>query len=132
MAPLARISRLFSGAYRAKGTGRSAAKAGDEGSERLTCPSGKERKPNVGMYLQRGQSTLGGASKRGDAVFRLDRVATKHEEPYVWRRQVRRSTMATQDHPPTKITELPLTAFELPKWLIEPAVRSCRLFNTAL
>src|SRR5271156_2796029 len=22
--------------------------------------------------------------------------------------------------------------FELPKWLVEPAVRSCRLFNTAL
>ena len=40
--------------------------------------------------------------------------------------------MATQDDPPTKIGELPLTVFELPKWLIEPAVRSCRLFNTAL
>ena len=40
--------------------------------------------------------------------------------------------MATQDDPPTKIAELPLTAFELPKWLVEPAVRSCRLFNTAL
>jgi hypothetical protein len=40
--------------------------------------------------------------------------------------------MATQNDPPTKITELPLTAFELPKWLVEPAVRSCRLFNTAL
>ena len=39
--------------------------------------------------------------------------------------------MATQDDPTTKI-ELPLRAFELPKWLIEPAVRSCRLFNTAL
>src|SRR6201987_1133718 len=25
-----------------------------------------------------------------------------------------------------------LIAFELPKWLVEPAVRSCRLFNTAL
>jgi hypothetical protein len=40
--------------------------------------------------------------------------------------------MATQGDPPTKIAELPLTAFELPKWLVEPAVRSCRLFNTAL
>jgi len=40
--------------------------------------------------------------------------------------------MATQDDPPTKIGELPLTVFELPKWLVEPAVRSCRLFNTAL
>jgi hypothetical protein len=40
--------------------------------------------------------------------------------------------MATQDNPPNKIAELPLTAFELPKWLVEPAVRSCRLFNTAL
>ena len=40
--------------------------------------------------------------------------------------------MAPQDDPPTKIAELPLTAFELPKWLVEPAVRSCRLFNTAL
>jgi len=40
--------------------------------------------------------------------------------------------MKTKDDPPTKIAELPLTAFELPKWLVEPAVRSCRLFNTAL
>src|ERR1700737_3945486 len=40
--------------------------------------------------------------------------------------------MATQDNPTNKIAELPLTAFELPKWLVEPAVRSCRLFNTAL
>src|SRR5260370_14637313 len=40
--------------------------------------------------------------------------------------------MATQDDPPTKIAELPLTAFEIPKWLVEPAGRSCRLFNTAL
>src|ERR1700722_18101233 len=40
--------------------------------------------------------------------------------------------MATQGNPPNKIAELPLTAFELPKWLVEPAVRSCRLFNTAL
>src|SRR5215468_6605333 len=38
----------------------------------------------------------------------------------------------TLDDPPTKIAELPLTAFELPTWLVEPAVRSCRLFNTAL
>jgi hypothetical protein len=40
--------------------------------------------------------------------------------------------VATQYDPPTKIVELPLTVFELPKWLVEPAVRSCRLFNTAL
>ena len=40
--------------------------------------------------------------------------------------------MATRDDPLTKIAELPLTTFELPKWLIEPAVRSCRLFNTTL
>src|SRR6266446_786224 len=40
--------------------------------------------------------------------------------------------MATQDDPPTKIAELPLSAFEIPNWLVEPAVRSCRLFNTAL
>src|SRR5262249_28052707 len=40
--------------------------------------------------------------------------------------------VVTLDDPPTKIAELPLTAFELPKWLVEPAVRSCRLFNTAL
>ena len=40
--------------------------------------------------------------------------------------------MVTLDDPPTKIAELPLTAFELPKWFVEPAVRSCRLFNTAL
>ena len=40
--------------------------------------------------------------------------------------------MATQDDPPTNIAGLPLNAFELPKWLVEPAVRSCRLFNTAL
>jgi hypothetical protein len=30
------------------------------------------------------------------------------------------------------IAELPLTWFELPKWLVEPTVRSCRLFNTTL
>jgi hypothetical protein len=40
--------------------------------------------------------------------------------------------LATQDNPPTNIAELPLNAFELPKWLVEPAVRSCRMFNTAL
>ena len=40
--------------------------------------------------------------------------------------------MATQDDPPTNIAELMLKAFELPEWLVEPAVRSCRLFNTAL
>ena len=40
--------------------------------------------------------------------------------------------MATQDDTPTKIAELPLPVFELPKWLVEPAVRSCRLFNTVL
>jgi hypothetical protein len=28
--------------------------------------------------------------------------------------------------------ELPLKAFEFPPWLVEPAVRSCRLFNTVL
>src|SRR5690348_6978982 len=33
---------------------------------------------------------------------------------------------------PTQVAELPLTAFELPKGLVEPAVRSCRLFNTTL
>jgi hypothetical protein len=40
--------------------------------------------------------------------------------------------VAPQDDQPTKISELPLTVFELPKWLVEPAVRSCRLFNSAL
>ena len=40
--------------------------------------------------------------------------------------------MAMQDYSPTKLAEQPLSAFELPKWLVEPAVRSCRLFNTAL
>ena len=35
--------------------------------------------------------------------------------------------MATQDHSPVG-----LSLFEIPKWLVEPAVRSCRLFNTAL
>jgi hypothetical protein len=40
--------------------------------------------------------------------------------------------MARQCDAPTEIAELPLLTFELPKWLVEPAVRSCRLFNTAL
>jgi hypothetical protein len=40
--------------------------------------------------------------------------------------------VAPQIDPPVDISELPLTAFELPQWLVEPAVRSCRLFNTAL
>src|SRR5512142_1293314 len=40
--------------------------------------------------------------------------------------------MATRDDPPNNIAELLLQAFELPKWLVEPAVRSCRLFNTAI
>jgi len=40
--------------------------------------------------------------------------------------------MATQDDPPTNIAQLSLIAFELPKWLVEPVVRSCRLFSTAL
>src|SRR5215475_2733291 len=40
--------------------------------------------------------------------------------------------MATRAQRPTSIAELPLGAFELPKCLVEPALRSCRLFNTAL
>jgi len=40
--------------------------------------------------------------------------------------------MVTQANPPTNLVEPSLLAFELPKWLVEPAVRSCRLFNTAL
>ena len=40
--------------------------------------------------------------------------------------------MATQDDPSTNIGGLLLKAFELPAWLVEPAVRSCRLFNAAL
>jgi hypothetical protein len=40
--------------------------------------------------------------------------------------------MATRDGPPANISELPLKAFELPEWLVEPAMRSCRRFNTAL
>ncbi|MBW7973751.1 hypothetical protein [Bradyrhizobium sp. BR 10289] len=35
--------------------------------------------------------------------------------------------MATHDHFSTG-----LSLFEIPQWLVEPAVRSCRLFNTAL
>src|ERR1700740_2414687 len=31
-----------------------------------------------------------------------------------------------------KQADLKLEAFELPRWLVEPAGRSCRLFNTAL
>ena len=37
--------------------------------------------------------------------------------------------MATPDHSSTGLSP---TFFEIPKWLVEPAVRSCRLFNTAL
>jgi hypothetical protein len=40
--------------------------------------------------------------------------------------------MATYEQEPINMTDLPLEAFELPKWLVEPALRSCRLFNTAL
>jgi hypothetical protein len=40
--------------------------------------------------------------------------------------------MATQDDLPTNIVELPLAVFELAKWLVVPALRTCRLFNTAL
>jgi hypothetical protein len=40
--------------------------------------------------------------------------------------------MARSEDRPTKIAEPSLRAFELPKWLVDPAVRSCRLFNTAL
>ena len=40
--------------------------------------------------------------------------------------------MAMQDSPPFRNAELSLTGFELPKYLVEPAVRSCRLFNAAL
>src|SRR6201984_409197 len=42
------------------------------------------------------------------------------------------SGIAVATDVPTKIAELPFTAFELPKWLVEPAGRSCRLFNTTL
>lgn len=37
--------------------------------------------------------------------------------------------MATSDHSSTGLSP---AVFEIPKWLVEPAVRSCRLFNTAL
>ena len=40
--------------------------------------------------------------------------------------------MAKQDDLPSRIGELSLKAFEFPPWLVEPAVRSCRLFNTVL
>jgi hypothetical protein len=40
--------------------------------------------------------------------------------------------MTGQDDLPTGMPELLLSAFELPKWLVEPAVRSCRRFNTTL
>jgi hypothetical protein len=40
--------------------------------------------------------------------------------------------MAKQEDLPTNVPELPLKSYELPDWLVEPAVRSCRLFNTAL
>jgi hypothetical protein len=38
--------------------------------------------------------------------------------------------VVTKGDPLSKLADL--TAFELPKWLVEPAVRSCRLLNTAL
>jgi len=38
--------------------------------------------------------------------------------------------VATQDIPRSTIADLAL--FKIPQWLVEPAVRSCRLFNTAL
>jgi hypothetical protein len=40
--------------------------------------------------------------------------------------------MGTQHDLPTQIAGLSLPGFELPKSLVEPAVRSCRLFNTVL
>ncbi len=40
--------------------------------------------------------------------------------------------MATQNGSSADIFERLLKDFELPGWLVEPAVRSCRLFNTAL
>ena len=40
--------------------------------------------------------------------------------------------MARRDDRPISMPGLSLDSFELPKWLIEPAVRSCRMFNTAL
>ena len=38
--------------------------------------------------------------------------------------------MERKDGPLSNLADL--TVFELPKWLVEPAVQSCRLFNTAL
>lgn len=38
----------------------------------------------------------------------------------------------TLNNLPTILDLLSPIAFELPRWLVEPAVRSCRLFNTAL
>jgi len=40
--------------------------------------------------------------------------------------------MPTRNDPPPRIADPLLEAFELPRWLAEPAVRSCRLVNTAL
>ena len=40
--------------------------------------------------------------------------------------------MAAPNSPSTDASELPLAAFELPNWQVEPVVRSCRLFNIAL
>jgi hypothetical protein len=40
--------------------------------------------------------------------------------------------IAMWNDPPSKIAEQSLKAFELPKWLVEPALRSCRLFNNTL
>src|SRR3974390_2512649 len=40
--------------------------------------------------------------------------------------------MGRQIDSPTTAPELPLIAFELPKWLVEPAGGSCRLFNSTL
>ena len=40
--------------------------------------------------------------------------------------------MAAQNDSPALSAELSPTFFELPIWLVEPAVRSCRMFNTAL
>ena len=40
--------------------------------------------------------------------------------------------MAMHPHAPTKVSDAQLKLFEIPKWLVEPAVRSCRRFNTML
>jgi len=40
--------------------------------------------------------------------------------------------MARYDARSGSMPDVPLDLFELPQWLVEPAVRSCRLFNTAL